>query len=307
MAPSAAGDRLDRAQLPRPSLPQSGLPASEVIRGGPRKRTTRRRSRTGWGSRIGLAVSAATVILGVLAACSDGTTSLRKAPGISSVLDDPHASSAAPSTTASTKDAPSAKTRPGPNESNAEPPDSTRSATPSAGSKKTTPKGKPEAVRLGDLNPPPDAATVGAPYDPCTVLGWDDFPTEVRPQAPRPRQPSPRAPSTFDIACAWIASGRITLSADGSSSGASGTFNTWVVWGKDMNAHPPNSTPTQFGPAQGSLVPDHTSEGTPMCTGFAALAAGGVAGVSTVNGTAPHVDTCGLVTDLLTRIVTKHN
>jgi hypothetical protein len=44
-----------------------------------------------------------------------------------------------------------------------------------------------------------------------------------------------------------------------------------------------------------------------MCTGFAALAAGGVAGVSTVNGTAPHVDTCGLVTDLLTRIVTKHN
>lgn len=285
MAPSAAGDRLDRAPLARPSLPRSGLPASEGIRGVPTKRSTRPGPRTGWGGRIGLAASAVTVVLGVLAACSDGTTSFRKAPGFSSVLDDPTASSTAPSTTASTKDAPT--------------------TTPT-----TAPKGKPAAVRLGDLNPPPDASTVGAPFDPCTVLRWDDFPTEVRPQAPKPRQPSPRAPSAdtvFDIACAWIANGRITMSADGSSSGASGMFSTWVVWGKDMNAHPPNSTPAQFGPAQGSLVPGQTSEGAPMCTGFAALAAGGVASVSTVNGKAPHVDTCGLVTDLLTRIVTKHN
>jgi hypothetical protein len=84
-------------------------------------------------------------------------------------------------------------------------------------------------------------------------------------------------------------------------------FSTWVVWGKDMNAHPPNSTPAQFGPAQGSLVSGQTSQGAPTCTGFAALASGGVAGVSTVNSKAPQVDTCGLVTDLLTKIATQHN
>jgi hypothetical protein len=42
-----------------------------------------------------------------------------------------------------------------------------------------------------------------------------------------------------------------------------------------------------------------------MCTGFATLTKG-VAGVSILNSKAPQVDTCGLVTDLLTRIATKH-
>jgi hypothetical protein len=256
-------------------------------------------------ARLGVTISVVTALLVVLSACSDDvTTSLRKGSGASTVLDSQHTSSTAPA-----KGGPSTSARPDAGGSDANPPGGTRSAAPTSGSGKPRADGKPKTTRLGTLNPPPDAATVGAPFDPCTVLTWEDFPNEVRSRAPKPREPSPRTPgpdSAFDIACAWLANGLITISADGSSTGTSGSFSTWVVWGKDMNAHPPDSTPAQFGPAQGSLVLSQTSQGEPVCTGFAALDAGGVAGVSTVNGKAPQVDTCGLVTDLLTRIATHH-
>ncbi|MFL6125070.1 hypothetical protein [Actinophytocola sp.] len=141
------------------------------------------------------------------------------------------------------------------------------------------------------------------------MVTWDDFPTDVRPRAPKPRKPSPRAPeadSAYDIACSWQANGPITIKTDGTSSG-SGMFSAWIVWGKtgEMNPNPPNSTPATFGPARGSLVPNTSSQGAPMCTGFAALT-NGIAGVSILNSKAPQVDTCGLVTDLLTRIASKH-
>jgi len=259
--------------------------------------------------RLGTVISIATALFLVLSACTDGTTSLRKGAGASSTLDSPRPSSSAPSTTQPSGTA-STPAPGGPDETRSR---GNGSATPTSGSGKLTPRGKTngkaKAIRLGTLNPPPDPAAVGSPFDPCTVVSWDDFPDQVRPRAPKPRKPSPRAPgpdSAFDIACAWLANGSITMNADGTS-GGTGEFSTWVVWGKDMNAHPPNSTPAVFGPAQGSLVSGQTPQGAPMCTGFAALASGGVAGVSTVNGKAPQVDTCGLVTDLLTKIATHHN
>lgn len=290
-------EHLDHPQPSRPSVRSARLPTVEASRRRPMKRTPHSRPHKVWGRRLGTVFSIVTALFLVLSACSDGTTSLRKGPGASGLFDSPRTSGSAPSTT---KPSGTAST-PAQRSPDATGPDGTRSAAPKSGNGKAT--------RLGKLNPPPDAAAIGAPYDPCTVVSWDDFPDQVRPRAPKPRKPSPRAPtadSAFDIACAWLANGPITISADGSSAG-SGMFSTWVVWGKDMNVHPPNSASAQFGPAQGSLVSGQTSQGAPMCTGFAVLASGGVAGVSTVNSKAPQVDTCGLVADLLTKIVARHN
>lgn len=168
-------------------------------------------------------------------------------------------------------------------------------------------KGERTVTTLGALHPPPDFTEVGAPYDPCTVVTWSDFPEKVRPRAAKPRKPTPHTPdenSAYAIACAWEANGPVVRDANGASTGA-GMFSTWIVWGKtgEMNPNPPKSTPATFGSAQGSLTPNTTSQGAPMCTGFAVLPTG-VAGVSVLNSRVPQVDPCTLATDLLTRIAT---
>lgn len=268
---------------------------------------SRRPKRTGvprrWIARIFGALGMVAAMLVVLAGCSDETTTLRKGPAGSAFLDRPSGNE------------PSTSARSDGEDSTPNPPGGSSSAAPTSSPERSTtvPKessGKSKVTRLGQLHPPPDQKAVGAPYDPCAVLTWDDFPQEVRPQAPKPRKPLPRAPepdSVYAIACSWQANGPITIKSDGSASG-SGMFSALVVWGKNgqMNPNPANSTPATFGPARGSLVPNTSSQGAPMCTGFAALT-NGVAGVSVLNSKAPQVDTCTLVTDLLTRIATKHN
>jgi hypothetical protein len=286
MATPTVGDRLDHAHRPHPSRPRP----APLLNG----RSNRARSRHGRRiARISTAFGAMAMLV-VLAGCTDGTTTWQQGSAASVILDSPRTSGTAPSTSA---DSDTADATPNPRGSGSMAP-------------KKKPNGKPKATRLGKLHPPPDQGAVGAPYDPCTVLAWDDFPEEVRPRAPKPRKPSPRAPepdSPYAIACSWQAHGPVTIKSDGTSSG-SGMFSTFVVWGKNgqMNPNPPNSTPATFGPAQGSLVPNTSSQGAPMCTGFAALT-NGVAGVSILNSKAPQLDTCAIVTDLLTRIATKHN
>jgi hypothetical protein len=298
MTTPTVGDRLDHTHISHPSRqrPAQAL-RSEHLKG------TRAHGRRV--ARICGALGAVAALV-VLAGCSDETTTLRKGPGWSAVLDSPSASDTEPSTSARSggeDSTPNPRGGSGPTAPPSSPEQSTTAP-------KEKPNGKSKATRLGQLHPPPGQDAVGAPYDPCTVLTWDDFPQEVRPQAPKPRKPSPRAPepdSTYAIACSWQANGPITIKSDGTSSG-SGMFSTWVVWGKNgqMNPNPSNSTPATFGPAQGSLAPNTSSQGAPMCTGFAALT-NGVAGVSILNSKAPQLDTCAIVTDLLTRIATKHN
>lgn len=282
MATPIVEDRFDHPHVPHPAHQRS----IQSLRD---KRPKRTRGHSRWIARTCGTLGAVAAMLVILAGCSDETTTLRKGPDWSAVPDSPSTSNS---------------------RGGAGSPTSTSSSGQSSVAPREKPNGKSKVTRLGKLHPPAGQDAVGAPFDPCTVLTWDDFPQEVRPKAPKPRKPSLRAPepdSTYAIACSWQANGPITIKSDGTSSG-SGMFSTWIVWGRngEMNPNPPNSTPATFGPARGSLVPNTSSQGAPMCTGFAALT-NGVAGVSILNSKAPQVDACTLVTDLLTRIATKHN
>ena len=64
-----------------------------------------------------------------------------------------------------------------------------------------------DALVLGDLDPPPTAEGVGAPFDPCTVVGgWDAYPPEVQPAIPRPAVPMPVRPEDpFQVGCRFNA------------------------------------------------------------------------------------------------------
>lgn len=59
----------------------------------------------------------------------------------------------------------------------------------------------PGALRLGALDAGPSATEAGAPFDPCTTVGWADFPPGVRPPGVDPRPfPSP-AGTAFPVGC----------------------------------------------------------------------------------------------------------
>jgi len=64
-----------------------------------------------------------------------------------------------------------------------------------------------DAQALGDLDPPPTAAGVGAPFDPCTVAeGWRAYPDDVQP--PTARDPVPltvRPQDPFKVGCQFNA------------------------------------------------------------------------------------------------------
>lgn len=46
-------------------------------------------------------------------------------------------------------------------------------------------------ITLGALDPPPTTSNGGAPFDPCTVIGWPDLPTPVRPATDATPRPCP--------------------------------------------------------------------------------------------------------------------
>jgi hypothetical protein len=77
----------------------------------------------------------------------------------------------------------------------------------------TTPPPRVDARTLGDVDPPPTAESVGAPFDPCTVAGgWQAYPAEVRPSEPVPGKaviPGPEDP--FVIGCKFNAHGMFSL------------------------------------------------------------------------------------------------
>ncbi|WP_345606993.1 hypothetical protein [Pseudonocardia adelaidensis] len=64
-----------------------------------------------------------------------------------------------------------------------------------------------DAQALGDLDPPPTAASAGAPFDPCTIAeGWRAYPDDVQP--PTPRDPVPmtvRPQDPFKVGCKFNA------------------------------------------------------------------------------------------------------
>lgn len=176
-------------------------------------------------------------------------------------------------------------------------PSSAAPTTASAGASTTRDSGA--RIVLGDLDPRVDAASVGAPFDPCKIA-WDVFPAQVRPDKPvKPRLRAPKSGDIFSTACKFENSGAAELKP-GEQAGLGKTFMTLIAWAKPsdgMSANPaehPNATAAQFKGKPGLLKPTtNKASGEAQCTAIVDLGGGrGVAGVSITNGRFAAVDTC---------------
>ncbi len=135
-----------------------------------------------------------------------------------------------------------------------------------------------DAVALGDLDPPPTPDSVGAPFDPCTVVGgWQAYPAQVQPATPRQPVPMPvGSDDPFAVGCKFNA----------------GDMFSSLVWGMPsedgFSADPaarPNGVATQFGGRPGAEEPStNEASGEPSCYSAVQLSRGIAAMVTTVPG-----------------------
>jgi hypothetical protein len=86
------------------------------------------------------------------------------------------------------------------------------------------PRPAPGALRLGSLEDRPRAADVGAPFDPCTTVGWVDLPAAVRPPGldPRPFPAPVDADAGFRVGCDFASDAVATVVTWGPGGGAAG-------------------------------------------------------------------------------------
>lgn len=154
-------------------------------------------------------------------------------------------------------------------------------------------------ITLGDLDQRVDAASVGAPYDPCAI-GWTAFPAEVRPSDPDaiPVLRPPRDNDDFAVGCRYDNGDTAEATVDewGNSTVNTGRdFLALIVWAKpgQVSTNPADhsgSSATSFSSKQGLLKRSQDSKGNPLCTAIIQLV-NGVGGVSLINGRFPQIDT----------------
>ena len=109
-------------------------------------------------------------------------------------------------------------------------------------------------IRLGDQVPPPDWKSVGAPFDTCTTLKWEDFPQQARPKQPKPPELQVvRKGDPYKTACRFHANESISFdvptppdpgnpappppprTTEQKPPGWSPMFEVTVVWGTDIS------------------------------------------------------------------------
>jgi hypothetical protein len=167
------------------------------------------------------------------------------------------------------------------------------------------------AMKLGDLNPPPSWQDVGAPADPCTVIGWDAFPPEARnPKGTKPTRRPPEKDSVFKAACRFEAGGAdVTVDKD-KATGSLKLLLALVVWGDDasgMSADPakrPGSVAKDYGGKPGLEMASVDSQGNPECLGVVKTSRGNW-GVSVTNAAFPGTQTCAISQSVMTAIAAK--
>ncbi|MHA6622722.1 hypothetical protein [Pseudonocardia sp. DLS-67] len=140
------------------------------------------------------------------------------------------------------------------------------------------PRGAPPGppLALGDLNPPPTVESAGAPFDPCTVVGWPDYPAGVRPATPRQPVPMPVGPDDpFAVGCKFNA----------------GDMHSLLVWGmadQTFSADPaarPGAVPARFGGRPGAEeLGTNESNDAPDCYSAVQLSRGIAAMSTTTSG-----------------------
>jgi uncharacterized protein DUF3558 len=169
-------------------------------------------------------------------------------------------------------------------------------------------------LHLGDLNPPPDQDSTGAPFDPCTIITWRDFNEAVRnPKETPPTRNMIQKDDPFSLRCTFTNSGAINIATDGTVQQPSSTANSYfmvqVVWGKEpkmsgKQSDYKHSEATTYNGRPGWHRRTKSDDGAPICTAWLPLAYG-IAGVNTINSRFPKIDTCGITDQLLTAIANR--
>lgn len=133
------------------------------------------------------------------------------------------------------------------------------------------PAKSPDALTIGDLNPPPSAASTGAPFDPCTVGGgWAAYPAEVRPEGREPVPMTVAPDDPFAVGCKYN----------------SGDMFSSLVWGQPTGAFSadpasrPGSTAVTYAGKPGTENRSALDDGSPNCFSAVQLA-NGIAAMST--------------------------
>jgi hypothetical protein len=150
-----------------------------------------------------------------------------------------------------------------------------------------------DALRLGDLDPPATAASVGAPFDPCTVVGgWQAYPADLQPATPRDPVPATVGPDDpFKVGCKFNAVPMFSLLAWGMPTGG---------FSADPAARR-GAVARQYGGKPGvESVSTNETSGDPTCYSAVQLSQGIAAIVTTLPG-----DSCRVNRAVLEQIARK--
>ncbi|WP_156755877.1 DUF3558 family protein [Actinokineospora pegani] len=165
------------------------------------------------------------------------------------------------------------------------------------------------SLRLGDLNGPKSASEVGAPFDPCTVVTWDDFPEPVRPTDGKPHPPvQSEASGSIKVRCSWSNSGQIEIQPGARPTEKGGRFQANILWSDKLDADParePGSVAKQWAGKPGLLHPrPEDPKFGKQCLGLVTLA-NGTGGVIVANARFPSVDPCAVADGLMNAIASR--
>jgi hypothetical protein len=168
------------------------------------------------------------------------------------------------------------------------------------------------AVKLGDLNPPATWQQVGAPADPCTVIGWDAFPAEVRnKRGTKPTRRPPERDSVYKAACRFESgSADVTFNEDKTTGSSLKIMIALVVWGDDasgMTVDPAKrrgAVARDYGGKPGIEAASTDSQGQPECVGLVKTSRG-YWGVSVTNAAFPGTPACAISQSVVNAIVAK--
>ncbi|GAA3996027.1 hypothetical protein GCM10022247_14960 [Allokutzneria multivorans] len=159
---------------------------------------------------------------------------------------------------------------------------------------------------LAGPTPPPTTTSRlpgSAPFDPCKIISWKDFPLDVRTVedvTPRHRPPNPQEPNeVYSDGCAFDNNELVPFKA----------FMTLVIWGSitkiRVDPKNPGDKPVMYGNRRGVQTADVDEKGVKGCVTRFTLDYGQVGGVSLINGRFPDVDPCTVVDALAAKIVER--
>ncbi|SDM15186.1 hypothetical protein [Allokutzneria albata] len=167
------------------------------------------------------------------------------------------------------------------------------------------PRPERPVIRLGDQTPPSDWKSVGAPFDNCTTLKWEDFPQQARPTKDKPPVLQVvRKGDPYKTACRFSNNESISFDAptppdpnnpappppprttEQKPPGWSPIFELTVVWGTEFSVEGLGGTTVTLG-GKPAAFKETESGGTavkdPFCTVIVKLS-NGSAGLQLRNG-----------------------